>query len=75
VADGAGGLPPEVAAAPFTPYLTTKAGGTGLGLVLCRDLALRLGGRLELHNEPGRGLRAEVVLKAASLAGEAPQPR
>ncbi|MGC8763638.1 MAG: response regulator [Acidobacteriota bacterium] len=69
VADGAGGLPPEVAASPFTPYLTTKAGGTGLGLVLCRDLALRLGGRLELHNRPGEGLRAEVVLKAAPLSG------
>ncbi len=72
VADAAGGLPPEVASAPFTPYLTTKAGGTGLGLVLCRDLARRLGGRLELHNHPGRGLRAEVVLKAPP-SGEAPQ--
>lgn len=73
VADQAGGLPPEVAAAPFTPYLTTKAGGTGLGLVLCRDLARRLCGGLELTNRPGEGLRAEVALQAASPSEEAPQ--
>lgn len=72
VADEAGGLPPEVASAPFTPYLTTKTGGTGLGLVLCRDLARRLGGRLELDNRPGQGLRAEVVLRAPA-SKEPPQ--
>ncbi len=65
VEDLGGGLPPEVAAAPFTPYLTTKEGGTGLGLLVCRDLAGRMGGRLELGDKPGRGLKATVILRKA----------
>lgn len=62
VEDSGGGLPAEVAAAPFTPYLTTKAGGTGLGLVVCRELANRMGGTLELDNHPGIGLTARITL-------------
>lgn len=65
VEDGAGGLPSEVAAAPFTPYLSTKPGGTGLGLVLCRDLALRMGGSLSLKNRPGEGLTVFLSLRRA----------
>ncbi|MEW6757502.1 MAG: hybrid sensor histidine kinase/response regulator [Acidobacteriota bacterium] len=65
VEDDAGGLPAEVAASPFTPYLSTKPGGTGLGLVLCRDLAQRLGGTLDLHNRPGRGLAVTLTLRSA----------
>lgn len=65
VADEGGGLPPEVEAAPFTPYLTTKEGGTGLGLLVCRELASRMGGRFELDNKPGRGVTARIELKRA----------
>ncbi len=64
VVDAGGGLPPEVAAAPFTPYLTTKEGGTGLGLLVCRELARRMGGELELEDRPGRGVTARVRLRA-----------
>lgn len=63
IEDQGGGLPPEVAAAPFTPYLTTKEGGTGLGLLVCRDLAQRMGGRLLIEDKPGIGLKAGVVLQ------------
>ncbi len=65
VADDGGGLPPEVEAAPFTPYLTTKQGGTGLGLLVCRELASRMGGRFELINRPGKGVTARIDLKRA----------
>jgi len=68
VEDRGGGLPAEVAAAPFTPYLTTKAQGTGLGLVVCRELAARMGGTLELADRPGEGLTVRLRLPAA--AGE-----
>lgn len=64
VQDRGGGLPPEAAVAPFTPYLTTKPGGTGLGLLICRELAASMGGRLVLCNAPGEGLTARVELKA-----------
>jgi len=63
IVDEAGGLPPEVAAAPFTPYLTTKAEGTGLGLLVCRDLAARMGAKLELEDRPGVGVTVRLVLK------------
>ena len=63
IEDQGGGLPPEVAAAPFTPYLTTKEGGTGLGLLVCRDLAQRMGGRLLIEDKPGIGLKAGVALR------------
>jgi signal transduction histidine kinase len=65
VEDRGGGLPPEVASAPFTPYLTTKEGGTGLGLLICRELASRMGGRLEIENREGLGVTARVALPKA----------
>ncbi len=64
VEDEGGGLPEAVAAAPFTPYLTTKQGGTGLGLLVCRELALRMGGELVLENRPGQGVLARFTLPA-----------
>jgi signal transduction histidine kinase len=65
VEDEGGGLPGPVAAAPFTPYLTTKEGGTGLGLLVCRELAARMGGELVLENHPGRGVLARFTLPSS----------
>jgi signal transduction histidine kinase/FixJ family two-component response regulator len=62
IKDDGGGLPEEVAAAPCTPYLTTKEGGTGLGLLVCRELANRMGGEFDLANQPGVGVTARLVL-------------
>lgn len=72
VEDDGGGLPPEVAAAPFTPYLTTKEGGTGLGLILCRELAGRIGAAFRLEDRPGSGVTATVSLKRAGSGSGTP---
>ena len=37
-------------------------GGTGLGLPIARELAVALGGRVELESEVGRGSRFRLVL-------------
>ncbi len=47
----------------FVPFYTTKPGGSGIGLVLCRQIAESHGGGLELENRPdGRGASARLTL-------------
>jgi nitrogen fixation/metabolism regulation signal transduction histidine kinase len=60
VDDDGPGLPPS--ANLFVPFFTTKPGGSGIGLVLCRQIAEAHGGTLTLANRPGRGCRATLRL-------------
>lgn len=55
VIDTGPGIAPEVMAKIFTPYFTTKSGGTGLGLPTTRRLIEAQGGRIDVHTEVGRG--------------------
>jgi hypothetical protein len=69
------GLTEEVRARVFEPFFTTKPRGTGLGLAIARDLAERLGGRLNLEPAPGGGTRACLRLPLLSDESEQMEPR
>jgi signal transduction histidine kinase len=62
VSDTGPGIAPEMEERIFRPFWSGDGGGTGLGLAIARELSLALGGRLELHSEPGRGSRFVLVL-------------
>jgi signal transduction histidine kinase len=62
VADTGPGIAPQEVERIFRPFWSGDGGGTGLGLTIARELALALGGRLELDSEPGRGSRFVLVL-------------
>ena len=47
----------------FVPFFTTRPGGTGIGLVLCRQIAEAHGGSVTLENRPeGPGCEVRVTL-------------
>lgn len=69
------GMSAEVAAHAFEPFFTTRrgSGGSGLGLHLVFNLITQLlGGRIELHSQPGAGCeyRIELPLQAPLRAVE-----
>lgn len=64
VRDRGPGFPPQLIERAGKLFLTTKAqgAGNGLGIALARTAVSRLGGSLELRNEPQGGACAEIVL-------------
>lgn len=64
VADTGPGIPAEERERIFRPFWSRNGEGTGLGLAIARELALALGGRLDLESEVGKGSRFELVLPA-----------
>jgi signal transduction histidine kinase len=64
VIDTGPGIPPDVMGRIFTPYFTTKSGGTGLGLPTTRRIVEAHQGRIDIQTEPGRGTDFVVRLPA-----------
>jgi signal transduction histidine kinase/AmiR/NasT family two-component response regulator len=78
VTDTGIGFAPETAGDLFKPFqqadnsITRKYGGAGLGLAICHDLTLAMGGRIRAVGAPGAGATFEVELPLPGC--EAPTP-
>ncbi|WP_051694273.1 sensor histidine kinase [Desulfohalovibrio reitneri] len=55
VADQGPGIKPEHREKMFSPFFTTRRGGTGLTLPSCRKTVRNFGGDLTFESEPGQG--------------------
>jgi signal transduction histidine kinase/ActR/RegA family two-component response regulator len=80
VTDTGVGIHADVQARLFVPFsqgdasMTRRFGGTGLGLVISRQLARALGGDVTMASEAGVGTRATVTLPIGSAASGAAAP-
>jgi signal transduction histidine kinase len=66
VEDSGGGLPETLHSRLFQPCVSTKPGGSGLGLALSYQLAQQAGGRLELLRSDGAGTVFRLRLAPAT---------
>jgi len=68
ISDTGTGMAPETLARLFEPFFTTgrDRGGTGLGMTICRSIAERMGGTIEVTSQLGQGTTVEVSLRCAS---------
>ena len=66
VRDDGPGLPAEVRAGLFEPFLTTKEGGTGLGLYVVGRRVRELGGDIACASSPETGTTFTVRLPCAA---------
>jgi signal transduction histidine kinase len=63
IADDGAGIPEENLAHIFDPFFTTKEGsGTGLGLSITYGIVKKLGGRIDVTSEVGKGTRFTITL-------------
>jgi two-component system, NtrC family, nitrogen regulation sensor histidine kinase NtrY len=53
VSDNGKGVPPELLDKVFIPFFTTKEGGSGIGLPLCRQIMRMHGGSIDVSSVPG----------------------
>ena len=66
IKDTGKGIPEEELEKVFSPFFSTKEGGMGLGLTICRRIVRDLEGELKLEPNPdGKGVAAHVRLPAA----------
>ena len=66
--DAGPGIGPDVLDKIFTPFFTTKARGTGLGLPTAKRIIEAHGGRIAVACPPGGGTTVTVELPSAQAA-------
>ena len=66
VEDAGPGVPEDIAGRLFDAFVTTKPGGLGLGLSICRSVVESMGGTIGYEKNAGQGARFWVCLPPAS---------
>jgi two-component system C4-dicarboxylate transport sensor histidine kinase DctB len=66
VSDNGPGLDSTTAAELFTPFVTTKANGLGLGLVISRDIMTEFGGELSVGDPGDAGAAFVLTLRRST---------
>lgn len=75
IRDEGPGIADEVEDRLFEPYFSTKSTGTGLGLVICRNLMEKMGGSIALTNRAdATGAVARLSLPRSGSGNESPRP-
>jgi signal transduction histidine kinase len=54
----------------FQPFVSTKAGGFGIGAFEARSLIVAMGGRISVDSRAGQGTVFTILLPAAEPASE-----
>lgn len=62
ITDHGGGLDPAIAASIFQPFITSKTGGSGLGLVITQQIVESHHGTLTCDSRPGDGCTFTITL-------------
>jgi signal transduction histidine kinase len=65
VKDDGNGIPPDLLPRVFEHGVSGTAGGSGIGLPVCREIARKHGGDVEIESEEGKGTRVTVSLPKA----------
>jgi two-component system sensor kinase FixL len=60
ITDSGTGIPPDIDI--FEPFATTKIGGTGIGLMVVRQIVMAHGGSITYKSEPGKGTSFFITL-------------
>lgn len=63
IRDSGPGIPKDIMENIFTPFFTTKARGTGLGLAVVKKVAGRNNVQIELVSEEGKGTKISMIFK------------
>lgn len=66
IADRGPGIDPALLPRLFTPFVTTREQGTGLGLATARKIVEAHGGRIAIRNRRGGGAEVEIDLPGAA---------
>ncbi|MCG8530872.1 MAG: ATP-binding protein, partial [Desulfovibrionales bacterium] len=66
IIDTGQGIPDEIREHLFSPFFSTKSGGTGLGLAMTKKIVEDMGGKVRLRSKPEKGTTLSLYLPPLS---------